>query len=327
MRKREIYERCKAAKTVLEDFDTKLKKIDDERENHPMQVIPNTTEIFYFQEYCNVYNSVYEYVLRELGAIDYFKDIIVHMDSMLMQRNRERIYEMKNEFDILLQKVNCAISLLEAISGRSEEGLGLEITLPDLYDITELKKYVDSLEFVFTKCPFLQSDDASLKLETAENGSIIFIFGIVCSSLAVGSVFLNNIVAFIDKCFVIKSHSLTCTRQKQEIEIAKIEQKEKEELLKNIDRLYRISVENAIRDMQVTTGYHIQDGEEKGRAEQSFEKMIKLLEQGLQIHTSIDSPQEVKALFEPLEMHYLSAEKELKKIEKKSEKESDKESE
>lgn len=327
MKVREIYEVCKETIKVLDEYKESLDSLYDKinskivsLSNNQIQVEPDTKVMM---RYFDMYEKVYVYVREKLVTIRYFKDTLFNMKKLLNKRDFTDISTMRNEFYNLVEKVNCAITLLDTISGRSEEDLGLEIKLPDLNNITELKKHVDSLEFVFTKCPFFQSDDASLKLETAENGSILLIFGVVCTSVSVGSIFLNNIVSFIDKCFVIKSHSLTCTRQRQEIENAKIEQKEKEELLKNIDRLYRISVENAIGALQATTGCPIQDGEEMGRAEQSFEKMVKLLDQGLQIYASIDSPQEVKALFEPLKMYYLSTEKELKKIEKKSETDSE----
>lgn len=322
MRKSEILERCINAASVVEDYKIVLgniyEKIKRSRTESDEEQLEEDINVYF-----DTYDEVYEYVNNQLGTINFFEDTISQMKKLIKRREYETIFDMIDEFSDLLQKIHCAIALIDTMSGNCKEALGLEIKLPDLNDITELKKYIDGLEFIFTKCPFFQNNDANLKLETVDSGSIWFGFGVVCASLAVGSVFLNNITAFIDKCYVIKSHSLTCTRQKQEIENAKIEQREKEELLKNIDRLYRISVENAIRELQATTGCPIQDGEEMGRAEQSFEKMIKLLDQGLQIYASIDSPQEVKALFEPLKMYYLSTEKELKKIEKKSETDSE----
>lgn len=58
---------------------------------------------------------------------------------------------------------------------------------------------------------------------------------------------------------------------------------------------------------------------EFGRIEQCFEKMGVLIEKGLQIRASIDSPSETKALFEPLEMKYLEIGNTLKLLEKNKE--------
>lgn len=331
MRLREIYQKCIAIEKEINTYQYLLEDVFKilKRDNENMPQSGGTVTIIRnesaYKNFLEMFDCAYTHVTRELGDIPYFETTIRTMYSAKIAHEELEMMEMYKE---LQKKVACAISLYETTELQyKEDGIGLEVKLPDLNDITELKKHIDDLEFIFTKCPFFQNNDASLKLETVDSGSIWLIFAVACTSVSVGSKFLNNIVSFIDKCYVIRSHSLSCKRQELEIENAKIEQKEKEELLKNINRLYRISVENAIRDLQVITGCPIQDGEEMGRAEQSLEKMTKLLEQGLQIYASLDSPQEVKALFEPLEMHYFSAEKELKKIEKKSEKESEKESE
>lgn len=134
---------------------------------------------------------------------------------------------------------------------------------------------------------------------------------------------LNNIAAFIDKCYVIKSHKQICERQEQEIEKSDCDQKGKEEILKSIRMLYKISVDNTIKDLESITGYNIQDGDERGRVEQSFDKLTKLLDKGMQIYSSIDSSQEIKAIFAPIEMRYLSVADELKKIEEKTNTETD----
>lgn len=313
MKMREVYERCLSVKIKMNINDALLKKLYDEIREEMK------TDKSALKQYINLYEEIYEFAKEQLGSIDYFKNTISYMNESLKGNDTSKIYDMMQYYMDLYEKIHCTTSLFQTIIGKSEESIGLEIKIPNCNDITEFKKYIDGLEFIFTKCPFFQSDDASLKLETVESGSICLIFGVTCASVTLASVLLNNIAAFIDKCFVIKSHSLSCKRQEQEIESAKIEQKEKEELLKSIHRLYKISVENAIRELQTSTGCPIQDGDEKGRAEQSMEKMATMLEQGLQIYATINSPKEVKALFAPLEMYYLSMRKEVEKIEEKAE--------
>ena len=65
------------------------------------------------------------------------------------------------------------------------------------------------------------------------------------------------------------------------------------------------------------SGRKLKDGKKRGLAEQSFEKIEKLIDKGLQIYSTIDSPQEAKVLFEPLKRKFLDTEKELKMIEKR----------
>ena len=73
--------------------------------------------------------------------------------------------------------------------------------------------------------------------------------------------------------------------------------------------------------MENETNKKLQNGEERGMVEQAFEKMNVLLEKGLQIYSTIESPQEVKALFEPLEMKYISVSNGVKLIEEKAKEE------
>lgn len=312
----ELYEKCmrefatiKGRVNNLNDYAEDIRKRTEIRNEKVEKLI---VEPFY-----DKYMNFYEYLLKEFGNVEFFKDVIERMKNSPIRRFENIDYKMNiiNEFYL---KVKSVILLYETTVNPDAENISLKIKIPKTDSITELKKYIDSLDFVITKCPFLQSDEASLKLEAVDNGSIWLLFGVAGASVAVGSVLLNNIAAFIDKCFVIKSHKLTCKRQEQEIRDMEIEQTEKEELLKSANKLYKIGVKYEIKELEKITGYNIQDGDEMGRVEQSFERMVKMLDQGLQIYTSISAPEETKALFAPLEMHYLTIQKDLERIEKKS---------
>ena len=254
---------------------------------------------------------------QKLGDIECFKDTCERI-SYAISNNRLSIQQKMSIAKELLIQMECIIQLYESM-GQNKRGIGLDIKIPETEDITEFKKYIDGLEFVLTKCPFFQSDEASLKFRSVDIGSTWLIIAIVSTSasLIAVSALLNNIVAFIDKCWVIKSHKQTYLMQQQEIEKSEFDQKKKEQLIETVLEVYKISVSNAIKELEETTGYRIQDGDERGRAEQSLEKLEKLIDKGLQIYASIDSPPETKALFEPLEMHYLSIAEELKRIEQK----------
>ena len=254
-------------------------------------------------------------VYKRLGEIECFETSLKRMDVAIGDNELAMEEKVERCYGPILQMQS--IIVLYQSMGHAQS-IGLDIKIPETDNITEFKKYIDNLEFIFTKCPFFQSDEASLKLETADSGSIWLVIGVACASVAAGSALLNNIAAFVDKCFVIKSHRLTCKRQEQEIEKAKLEQNEKEELIKNVNKMYKIGVANAIRELEESTEYHIKDGDEMGRVEQAFEKLEKMIDKGMQIYSSIDSPDEVKVLFKPLEMHYLSIAEELKQIAEKS---------
>lgn len=311
MRSREIYNICKKELKVLDKFLYNIR-------NYYQEVLANKENVSAIIRFNDEYKSFYDYANKTFGDIHLLTRIFYEIGPVV-ETDLEKEMSMKNnavrEF---IRTVDCIVSLYEPTEEQDEENLGLDIKIPETDNITELKTYIDGLEFIFTKCPFFKSNEASLILRNVDNGSIWLIIGVTYASMVAGSALLNNIAAFIDKCYVIKSHKSTCKRQEQEIEKSNCDQKEKEEILKSIRMLYKISVDNAIKDLENATGYNIQDGDERGRVEQSFDKLEKLLDKGMQIYSSIDSPQEIKAVFAPIEMHYLSVTDGLKRIEEKS---------
>lgn len=257
-----------------------------------------------------------EEFLNNIKNVQKGKMMIGESSSLDFKRAKEK----------LLIEINTIISLYESMSLHTKEFPGIDIKIPNCENFMDFKKIINEIDFIITKCPFIQREAEFLRFEGIDVGSQWISF-VVSGAVAVtvGSILLNNIAAFVDKCIIIRSHYLTTIQQKLEVQKSQIEQNEKDELIKNINRIFKIHIENAIKELEEKTGCKISDGDERGRAEQSLQKMGELIDKGLQIYSSIDSPQETKALFEPLEMKYLSIEQELKAIEDKKNKQSKKE--
>lgn len=257
-------------------------------------------------------NEPIDYFYKALQDIEYFE-----------ARTKPKTEIFDKAKNNLTKCMNSVIELYESLGLNTKDTIGVDIKLPKTENLSDFKRNIDDLEFVFTKCPFFQSEKESLCFGGLDVGSEWLALVITASVPAIvlsGSILLNNIAAFIDKCLIIKSHKLTIQQQKNLIESSQVEQKEKEELIKNLNRILKIQIDNEIKSLEEESGYNIVDGDERGRVEQSFEKLEKLIDKGLQIYSSIDSPPETKALFKPIEMQYLSIAKELKAIEKKSNK-------
>lgn len=290
MRLGELYDVCKKCYPALESF----------RKN------PVRSQVYKVSD-----------ITDSIKDIDIFADIVKEMEKYKVSNMSEmRLNDFLKVSDALYMKVQAIIETCEFCNLNTEKN-GIDIKLPMINDLTDFKNYIDDLEFVFTKCPFLQSEDEKLQFKSVDIGSTWIILAVTGASVAIGSVLLNNIAAFIDKCFVIKSHKLTCEKQKEEIKKNKLEQQEKDELIQSINRIYKITVDNAIEELEESCGRQIADGDERGRFEQSVERMNQLMDKGLQIYASINAPEETKTLFEPLEMSFLSVEEKLKRIEKK----------
>lgn len=216
----------------------------------------------------------------------------------------------------LLSSINCIISLCETVELKNESIIGLDIKLPATSDFSDFRKNIDDLEFILTKCPFFQHESESLKFQNIDIGSTWLTFAIIGIGVTAGSILLNNIAAFIDKCMIISSHRKTIQKQKLDLEQDESYADDRETIIKYLNQTYKKTVDIAIKELEEITNHELVDGDERGRVEQAFERLGKLFDKGMQIHSTIDSPKEIKVLFEPLEMKYLEIDKQLKLLEK-----------
>lgn len=219
----------------------------------------------------------------------------------------------------LLFAIHCIAHLYRNMELDTKEIIGLDIKLPANHDFTEFKNNIDDLEFIFTKCPFFQHESESLKFQNVDVGSTWLTFFVVGASIVTGSILLNNVAAFIDKCLTLRSHYITIEKQKKELEHDNIDRAEKEKMISYLNRTYQKTVDTAIKELEEITNHDIEDGDERIRSVQAFERLERLLGKGLQIYSTIDSPEETKALFKPLEMKYLEINKQLRLFEDKEE--------
>lgn len=220
----------------------------------------------------------------------------------------------------LLLAMGTIIKLYEAMDLGEENEYGIDIKLPKVNDFSEYVEYISDVNFIFSMCPFLQTNQEKFSFKGQDVGSLWLNFAIVGASVGAGSIIINNLLAFIDKCMVLRSHYLDMQKQKMNLEKEEKDNKYKETIMQYIDSIYKKEIEHCITELEDITGYQVKnnDGDELGRIKQCFEKMGNLIDKGLQIYSAIDSQKETQALFEPLEMKYLSIEKSLKLIEEKN---------
>lgn len=271
-------------------------------------------------------------VLMELRTVNSLK---IEVDSLIeavpaVYRNKNEFVVDRNEWtDIsnaknrLIRTMEDTMNLYEKMGLNTEERIGIDIKLPKYRDFSEFVQYVNDLEKILTKCPFLQAENEELVFDNVDVGSTWLSFVVVANiAIAGGSVLLNNIAAFVDKCIVLRSHYLTLKKQKAQLESDERTEAEKETIRKYLEDIYKRQVDAIIKELEEITGHKVEnkDGDENGRINLCMEKMGALIDLGLQIHSSIDSPKETQVLFEPLEMKYSQISDSLKLLEKKSDK-------
>ncbi len=306
---KDIYYLCKGYYSELEKIDLTLYSSESYRINNyrlAMKIVSDLKDTDYFGQSIDNFSEILEEIsVRDVSINNIKKEKFRSAKEQLLVAMWYIIktYELTKYQDKELSKLN-----------------GFNISLPIDENFTDFKKNIDDLEFVLTKCPFFYNDTETIKLKRVDNGSILLTFIVVGIGVEIGSVLMNNFVAFADKCIVVKSHKLTVEKQMQAIERANEQQKEKDEINRYLKKIYKIEVDIAIKELEEKLNYEIKDGDEKGRVEQSFEKFNKLIDKGMQISATIGAPEETKALFEPLEMKFLSLKNQIKLIEEKENK-------
>ena len=271
-----------------------------------------------WEDILNIYEklSSIEYIKKELSdLIKSVPEIYRHQHSFKVTNSEWSNISraQKNLSDRMVD----AINLYESLNLCNEESMGIDIKLPKCNDFSDFKKYITELEFILYKCPFFKIEDELLKFQTVDVGSMWLNFLIAGTGANLTSKIANNIAAFVDKCLTIKSHKLTIEQQKIQLETMKMEQVEKQNLLNGLNRIFQAQVDDIISELENETGIKLKDGEERGLVSQSFEKANALIDKGMQLYTTIDSPKEIQTLFEPLKTKYLSIEENLKLLEKK----------
>lgn len=263
---------------------------------------------------------------NQLNSIDYLHEKVQRLTLSIPELYRtmdsfrvapsdwKKINDARNS---LRESMLATIDLYESLGLATEAKIGIDIKLPQCSDFSEFRKNIEELEFILYKCPFFKNKDESLKFEALDVGSMWLVFVVVGVGGLVTSVIANNIAAFIDKCMVIRSHKITIDQQIVQLQQIEMDVKMKQITIEGLEQLYRAQVQSVIKDLEEEVGINLADGEERGIAEQALTKATVLLDKGMQLYTSIDSPDEVKALFEPIEMKYLSISENLKMIEEK----------
>lgn len=228
------------------------------------------------------------------------------------------------EKENLLRSMLDVIHLVESMGLHSENQVGFSMKLPACKDFSEYAQYIVSINQFFERCPLLRAEGEEIRFHNVDVGSnwlTFFIEGV--EVMSAGSVLIKNLLEILDKCIIIKQRRLELEKQKRELEREERNENDRQVILKYLTYLYEREIKTAIQDIEDKTSCKLEnkDGDEYGRMKNSLETMGDLIEQGLQIYSSIDAPKEVKQLYAPLERKFLSVGKQTELIEEKGEEE------
>lgn len=81
---------------------------------------------------------------------------------------------------------------------------------------------------------------------------------------------------------------------------------------------------DSVSDLESELG-ELQDGEERGKVEKTLEKMVMLMDKGVEIYSSIETPNKIKVLFPETKDNPILPDNLVKLLEKKEDTENKKE--
>lgn len=100
----------------------------------------------------------------------------------------------------------------------------------------------------------------------------------------------------IDMAVKIKSHVATVQMQEEALRSMQLKNEVAVEVYKTFEEANKLVVEQCVGDLKRELG-KLENREEEGKAQKSLEKLAYWMDRGLQIHSAIDAPKEIKDLF------------------------------
>ena len=174
-----------------------------------------------------------------------------------------------------------------------EHNNGLDIKLPPCEDLKDYISYLKDIDFIFSQCPFLQCENEILKFGSVDVGSNWIKLTLATASTCM---ILNNTAALVDKALVLRSHYVTIQQQEEMLKSVQLKNELTSTQIETFKLLRKTYMDTTISLLENDLR-KLENPEERDRAERSLEKLAELLDKGAEIYATLDSPEEVQALF------------------------------
>lgn len=286
MRLYNIYYICK---TALEDLNTL--SVDNIKDNANVKKL-------------NHWNTCRD-ALYSLYHIEFFqndiKDIYILFDPVSRENACPTVTtSLCNRFltlyNKIIYKITAIIDLYESMRD-NVSNQGIDIKLPTC---NTLKEYIDILRdinFVFEQCPYLKNENEEFKYKGTDIGSEWITYTIIGTSIATGSfVLLNHIAILVNKAIALRSNKKVLDMQEELCKSMQAKNELSKEIIDAFDKMKEITYKKYVDELKDEIG-EVADGEEEGKVEKSLEKLANLIDKGVEIHSSIETPSEIKVLF------------------------------
>lgn len=199
----------------------------------------------------------------------------------------------------LKDKLQGVVDVYESF-GFDEAEIGIDVKMPK-GDFADFSGNVKSLEYIINHCPILKSTDGEIKFSNVDVGSTWLTFMIVGVS---ATILAKNIATIVDKAIIIKSHWNQTKEQEEQLRTMGLANEVLETTVNSYKMLNNAYMDKALDELGEECKPY-ENGEERDKTKVTLEKMIDLLDKGMEIYSSINCPKEIQTLFPPLETESL----------------------
>lgn len=243
--------------------------------------------------------------LELLFTIDFIKDDANELYNILSPIDREKtnpdigantFREFASSYNKIIAKLEGVVDLYESIKDGTSKP-GIDIKIPSCDSLIEYINILDDINFILTQCPYLKNENEEIKYKGTDVGSEWITFVIIISGVASTSfVILNNLASIINKAISLLSNKKILDMQEETYKTMQLKNEITQETIDAFNKMKEITYKKYVDELQDELGT-LENGEEEGKVSKSLEKLANLIDKGIEIHTSIETPKEIKVLF------------------------------
>ena len=222
---------------------------------------------------------------------------VVEGEVVLDPRGRNAFSADYNQLNL---KITTIIDLFDSFNYKQSDN-GFDIKLPPEITLSELGKCSKDLDQIFSTCPLLSRENATISLSSVDVGSIWLSF--LVGGTAIATV-LSMVAVLIDKALIIRSHYLTTKTQMETYRSIKLSN----DMIERMEEVHETASKQLLEThcKELCEKYDVKDPEDFERMKNSLHLLSDWMSKGLEIHAAIKASPEVKAVFPPLEKQLLS---------------------
>ncbi len=200
----------------------------------------------------------------------------------------------KNHITELAIQLETVVKLYESMENGDAQA-GIDIKIPQCSSLKEYIQYMKDIDFIFNQCPFISKSDEEIIFNTVDVGSTWISFFIKATA---GKNFIFSALSKLTELAVKIKSNINVLKQQDEM-LKTMQQKNEigNEVIDVFKKMKDKTLDDAVSEMEKECDMSITDPEERDRARRSIELYVNLIDKGLEIYSSIETPKEIKVQF------------------------------